>query len=62
MNESRKELLALLTDLSEADPELRHGQLVANQATLAHGAKPEAVWDAEDEGLLAARCRPIWWQ
>jgi hypothetical protein len=57
MTESRKELLALLAELSEAAPELRLGQLIANVATLAHGAKPEAVWDAEDEELLAAARR-----
>jgi len=57
MNEPRKELLALLAKLSEADPELRLGQLIANLATLAQGAKPEAVWDAEDEELLGAARR-----
>jgi hypothetical protein len=31
--------------------------LLANLATLAHGAKPEAVWDAEDDDLLAAARR-----
>ena len=54
MTTPRKDLLALLAELSEADPELRFGQLIANLATLALGAKPEAVWDAEDEELLAA--------
>jgi hypothetical protein len=33
------------------------GQLVANLATLAQGAKVEAIWDAEDEELLAAARR-----
>jgi hypothetical protein len=54
---TRKELLALLAELSDADPELRFGQLVANLATLALGAKPEAVWDADDEALIAAAKR-----
>ena len=57
MTESRKELLSLLAELSEADPELRLGQLIANLATLAQGAKDEAVWDAEDEELIAAARR-----
>jgi hypothetical protein len=57
MTESRKELLRLLGELSDADPELRLGQMVANVATLAHGAKAEAVWDAEDDELLAAARR-----
>jgi hypothetical protein len=57
MNASREELLTLLADISEADPELRLGQLIANLATLAEGAKAEAIWDVEDEGLLAAARR-----
>lgn len=57
MNAPRDELLTLLAELSEADPELRFGQLVANLATLAQGAKPEAVWDAEDDELITAARR-----
>jgi hypothetical protein len=57
MTDSRKELLALIANLSDADPELRLGQLIANLATLAQGAKAEAVWDAEDEELAAAARR-----
>ena len=53
----RAELLALLTELSEEAPDLRLGQLVANLATLAQGAKAEAVWDAEDDELVAAAKR-----
>lgn len=54
MNATRQELLRLLAELSEQDPELRLGQLIANLATLAQGAKAEAVWDAEDDELVAA--------
>jgi hypothetical protein len=57
MTTTRGELLTLLTELSELDPELRLGQLVANLATLAQGAKVEAIWDAEDEDLLTAARR-----
>jgi hypothetical protein len=57
MNTTRDELLRHLASLSAADPELRFGQLIANLATLAVGAKPEAVWDAEDEELLEAAKR-----
>ena len=53
MNAEREELLRLVAELSAADPELRLGQLIANLATLAQGAKPEAIWDAEDKELLA---------
>jgi hypothetical protein len=54
---TREELLACLTELSEVAPDLRLGQLVANLATLAQGAKVEAIWDAEDEELLMAARR-----
>jgi hypothetical protein len=54
---ARAELLRLLADLSAEAPELRFGQLVANLATLAQGAKVEAIWDAEDEDLVAAAQR-----
>jgi hypothetical protein len=57
MTTKREELLALLTNLSEEAPDLRMGQLVANLATLAHGAKVEAIWDAEDEELVEAARR-----
>jgi hypothetical protein len=57
MNAPREELLRHLAELSEADPELRLGQMIVNLATLAQGAKPEALWDAEDEELLAAARR-----
>lgn len=57
MTESRKELLALLAELSNADADLRLGQLITNLATLAQGAKAEASWDAEDEELVAAARR-----
>ncbi len=57
INSNRQELLALLAELSERAPDLRLGQLVANLATLARGAKVEAVWDAEDEELVTAARR-----
>ena len=54
MPTTRGELLRLLAELSDQAPDLRLGQLVANLATLAQGAKAEAVWDAEDDELMAA--------
>ena len=53
-NSVRAELLAVLTELSEACPEMRFGQLIANLSTLAKGPTPEGLWDAEDEELLDA--------
>lgn len=57
MTTTREELLTCLTELSAVAPDLRLGQLVSNLATLAQGAKIEAIWDAEDEELLAAARR-----
>jgi len=59
MNTTRADLLRLLAELSEADPDLRLGQLIANLATLAVGPTPEAVWDAEDDELLGAARRLV---
>ena len=57
MTTTRSELLRLLGELSEAASALRFGQLVANLATLAQGAKVEAIWDAEDDELVGAAHR-----
>ena len=51
---TRQQLLQVLAELSELCPEMRMGQLIANLAALAKGATAEAVWDAEDDELLAA--------
>jgi hypothetical protein len=59
MTQERSELLRLLAELSEEATELRFGQLMANLATLAHGAKVEAIWDAEDDELAAAARRML---
>jgi hypothetical protein len=50
----RTELLARLDELSRACPEMRFGQLIANLAVAARGTESSAVWDMEDEELLAA--------
>jgi hypothetical protein len=48
------ELIESLAELRRALPSMRLGQLVANMATVARGAVPGAVWEAEDEELLRA--------
>jgi hypothetical protein len=50
----RQDVLQALGELSEAFPEWRLGQMIANLAVVARGAKVEAIWDVEDEELLAA--------
>jgi hypothetical protein len=48
------ELLESLAELRRALPSMRLGQLIANMATVARGAVPGAVWEAEDDELLKA--------
>ncbi len=52
------ELVESLAELRQALPSMRLGQLIANMATVARGAEQGAVWDVEDDELLAA----IRWQ
>lgn len=56
-NTSRNDLLKVLVELSGVFPDWRFGQLVANVATAARGPQVEAIWDSEDDELLAAACR-----
>jgi hypothetical protein len=51
---SRADLLRRLNDLMELCPEMRFGQLIANLAVAARGTGQEAVWEMEDEELIAA--------
>lgn len=57
MKTSREELLQVLAELSDLFPDWRFGQLVANVATAARGTQVEAIWDSEDDELLAAARR-----
>ena len=50
----RRDILNTLSELSEFCPEVRFGQLIANLSYLAKGPTNEAIWDVEDEELLAA--------
>ncbi len=54
MSAQRKEILRLLGELSQLAPDVRFGQLIANLSYLAIGPTNEAIWDMEDEQLLAA--------
>ena len=57
MTGPREELLRLVAELSDADPELRLGQMLTNLATLARGPHPESIWDCEDDELVVAARR-----
>jgi hypothetical protein len=50
----RRDVLQVLAELSEVVPEVRLGQLMANLSYLARGLTNEAIWEMEDEELLAA--------
>jgi hypothetical protein len=52
--ETRRELLAALSQLSLIRPEWRLGQTLANLAMTAGRLDPGGVWDLEDEEALAA--------
>jgi hypothetical protein len=52
------ELIESLAELRRALPSMRLGQLIANMATVSRGAVPRAIWEMEDDELLAA----IRWQ
>jgi hypothetical protein len=52
------ELIESLAELRRALPSMRLGQLIANMATVARGSVGGAIWEMEDDDLLAA----IRWQ
>ena len=52
-------LLGAVHELRRLFPELRFGQLVANLTTAAGCEQIDAIWDVEDERLLAAANRLI---
>jgi hypothetical protein len=53
------ELLEAIAELRLLFPDWRMGQLVANLVTAAGGMDAGAIWDMEDEKLLAAARRLI---
>jgi uncharacterized membrane protein YqjE len=50
----RRDVLEALGELSAVFPEWRLGQMIANLAVVARGPADGAIWDLEDEELLAA--------
>jgi hypothetical protein len=54
-----EQLLDALCELRILFPEWRMGQLVANVVMAAGGTESGAIWDLEDEQLLAAASRLI---
>jgi len=50
----RQDILRMLENLSELTPDVRFGQLIANLSYMAVASTSEAIWDMEDDQLLAA--------
>jgi hypothetical protein len=53
------EVLDAISELRTLFPDWRMGQLIANLVTAAGGMDTGAIWDMEDEKLLAAARRLI---
>jgi hypothetical protein len=53
-SELKQEILQTLSVLVQQCPDVRLGQLIVNLSYIARGPNPEAVWDMEDDELLAA--------
>jgi hypothetical protein len=56
---TRRDVLRALEVLSAACPEYRFGQMIANLAVIARGDDEGAIWNMEDEELLAATRRHL---
>jgi hypothetical protein len=54
-----EELIEAMSELRVLFPDWRMGQLVANLVTAAGGTDAAAIWEMEDEQLLAAARRLI---
>ena len=50
----RQELIRLIEEMSEGHPEFRPGQMIANLTFRARRDQEGAVWNVEDEELMAA--------
>lgn len=53
-NSTREGILRVLAELSDVEPNLRFGQMVANLSYLARDWTNAAIWDVEDEEFLSA--------
>lgn len=57
MTPERRQVIDLLAELSELNPEMRMGQWLNLFATLARGAQVESIYDVEDEELIPVMIR-----
>jgi hypothetical protein len=49
---TQQQILAALTEMMEAHPDWRFGQMVENISMWAKGPEPSASWDVEDDEFL----------
>jgi HEAT repeat protein len=52
MTTERREVLAILAELSTMHPEMRMGQWMTAFASMARGSTVESIYDVEDEELV----------
>ncbi len=52
MTTERRQVIDLIAELSELNPEMRIGQWVSFFASLARGAQIESIYDVEDQELI----------
>ena len=56
-DDTKAQLLAVMEDLLEEQPDMRFGQMVSSLALFARGPIKSATWDVEDSELLEAAKR-----
>ena len=53
-DQTRQELLRIVAELSEMQPDVRLGQLITNLSYAARGYSNEGTWDVQDTELISA--------
>lgn len=56
---TQEQILAVIADVLEEQPDMRFGQLVASLALFAKGPVKSATWDVEDDEILNAAKRHL---
>ena len=56
---TQEQILEVIADVLEEQPDMRFGQLVASLALFAKGPIKSATWDVEDDEILTAAKRHL---
>jgi hypothetical protein len=56
-NDTKAQIIAVMEDLLEAQPDMRFGQMVSSLALFAKGPIKSATWDVDDSEFLEAAKR-----